>query len=125
MLAERLLSDQEIIDLYFSGLDADTVSYRAGCHASTVLNIIKRAGLSPRRRGGVKPTRPVSLTDEEIEARYHAGLTITAIAQQTGSNRENIRRLLIRRGVRLRSAQDYEIVNRVRRRRASPGLQKP
>jgi hypothetical protein len=118
VLADRLLSDQEIIDLYFSGLDADTVSYRAGCHASTVLNIIKRAGLSPRRQGGVKPTRPINLTGEEIEARYHAGLTITALAQQTGSNRENIRRLLIRRGVRLRTSQDYATVNRMRRRRA-------
>jgi hypothetical protein len=124
VLADRKLTDQEIIDLYFSGLDADAVGYRAGCHPSTVLNLIKRAGLKPRRRGGVKPVRPIAWTDDKIEAEYHAGMTITALAEQAGSNRENIRRLLVRRGVRLRTAQDYATVNRISRRRATPGLPK-
>jgi hypothetical protein len=116
-VVERRLSDQEIIDLYFSGLDADTVGYRAGCHGATVLNIIKRAGLQPRRQGGVKPTKPTAWAEDRVELEYLAGMTLTTLAEKSGINRENLRRILIRRGVRLRTLKDYADLQRARRRR--------
>jgi hypothetical protein len=116
-VVERRLPDQEIIDLYFSGLDADAVGYRAGCHGATVLNIIKRAGLKPRRQGGVKPLKPTAWAEDRVELEYLAGMTLTTLAEKSGINRENLRRILIRRGVRLRTLKDYADLQRAQRRR--------
>ena len=49
---QRLISDQGILRLYLEEeLDGDTISYRAGCSSTTVLEIIRKLGCIPDLRG--------------------------------------------------------------------------
>jgi len=43
------ISDADIVQLYQSGLSGGEVGDRAGCSASTIFNVLRAAGVKPRR----------------------------------------------------------------------------
>jgi transposase len=97
----RLLPDAEIIALYIGGMDSDSVSYRAGCCAKIVLDLVRKAGhtVRPPGRGS---GRPLKLSSEEIVRRYRSGESGVSIAVAAGCVASTIYGVLRREGVQLR-----------------------
>ena len=61
---QRLIPDEEILRLYVEErLDGDTIGYRAGCSAKTVLEIVRELGGVIQEHG---KRRTLKLTDAEI-----------------------------------------------------------
>ena len=108
-LAHRLLPDEEIVSMYLFGVDADSVGYRAGCSAGTVLKIVKAAGHQPRRRGGHKPAQQGSLPPEELIRLYKSGLSIEKVAAQSGWSAYVVRKTLLEAGTRIRPPGEQEM----------------
>lgn len=100
-LAARLIPDSEICRLYASGLDADSVAYRAGCCGTTVLAIVRAAGGAVRPAGN-NPGKPLKLTAAEICKRYLAGESGPIIADAAGCVPSTIYRVLRAHGVKMR-----------------------
>jgi hypothetical protein len=97
----RLISDEEITALYASGLDADTVGYRAGCSGSTVLTIVRASGGTVRSPGCGRD-KPLTLSAEVMVRRYLAGESGPMIAADAGCVASTIYRVLRQHGVTMR-----------------------
>jgi len=93
----RTLSDAEIADLYASGIDSDTISYRANCSGTTVIAIARAAGVEIRKKGGKRHS--LSLSDEAIARKYKGGETGPQIAREIGCTPSSIYYALRRLGV--------------------------
>lgn len=94
----RTLPDAEIVRLYVSeNLDSDTIGARAGCSATTVLDLVRAAGHEVRKPGG-RP-RNIKVPEDEICRRYLAGETGPDIARALGCTPSAIYHILRRRGV--------------------------
>jgi hypothetical protein len=100
-LTSRLVSDAEIVALYASGLDADTIGYRAGCCGTTVLAIVRASGGTVRSPGAGRD-KPLKLSAEVIVRRYLAGESGPMIADAAGCVASTVYRVLRRHGVTLR-----------------------
>lgn len=100
-LASRLIPDDKIVELYASGLDADSIGYRAGCCGTTVLNIVRDAGGTVRPAGS-NPAKPLKLTAAEICKRYLAGESGPILADAAGCTASTVYRLLRAHGVVMR-----------------------
>lgn len=98
----RLLTDDEIATLYASGLDSDSIGYRAGCSGSTVLAICRAMGVPIRPPGAPPPRKRLPLTDEQIIARYKAGESGPRIAQACDVAVTTVYYTLRRHGVTIR-----------------------
>jgi hypothetical protein len=69
--SQRPISDEEILRLYVEEkLDGDTISYRAGCSNTTVLDIVRKLGGVVRGRGRGSERKTLKLADAEIIQRY-------------------------------------------------------
>lgn len=101
-LAQRLLPDDEIVSMYLSGVDAESVGYRAGCSAGTVLKIVKSAGHQSRGRGGVKNMQLGRLPPDELVRLYESGLSMEKIAETAGCSLHMVRKTLLAAGTRIR-----------------------
>jgi len=88
--------------MYLSGVDADSVGYRAGCSAGTVLKIVRAAGHQPRGRGGVKTLLAGNLPPAELVRLYETGLSIDKVASRAGCSVHAVRKALIAAGTRIR-----------------------
>jgi hypothetical protein len=95
------LPDEQIVTLYASGLDSETVAGRAGCSGKTVLDIVRAAG-HPVRRPGAGSGRPLALTPEQIIARYEAGESGVRLADAAGCVPSTIYNILRHHNVTLR-----------------------
>jgi DNA-binding CsgD family transcriptional regulator len=96
----RTLSDEEIIRLYLSGIDSDTISYRANCSGTTVISLVRAAGHEIRKKGGRRHSLPTS--DADIAKRYTAGETGPQIARDIGCTPSSVYHVLRRLGVPIR-----------------------
>lgn len=99
----RALSDAEIIAAYVGGEDSNTVAARAHCDAGTVLYLVRRAG-HPIRPRGTRPSKSLTLSDDEIVSLYRAGLSGTVIADRAATTSGTIYNRLRRLGVQIRPA---------------------
>lgn len=70
-----------------------------GCDRITILNILKRAGVSAQRRGGVEREFSPEQLDEMVTL-YAGGLSQEKIARQIGTSQPKVSDVLIRRGAR-------------------------
>lgn len=120
--ASRLIPDDKIVELYASGLDADTVGYRAGCCGTTVLAVVRASGGTVRPPGS-NPGKPLKLSAAEICKRYQAGESGPIIADATGCVPSTIYRVLRENGVKMRdtgprtASQNATLARRRRERR--------
>jgi hypothetical protein len=89
----RLLPDDEIISLYLSGLDSETIGFRARCSGTTVLQIVRRAGHPVRPRGN-HPGTPRAFSDGEMCKRYRLGESGQQIAAAAGCSIGTVYRIL-------------------------------
>lgn len=87
--------------MYASGLDADSIGYRAGCSGSTVLAIVRASGGTVRPPGS-NPGKPLRLTAAEICKRYQAGESGPILAAAAGCVASTIYRVLRAHGVTMR-----------------------
>lgn len=108
-LSQRLLDDATVVEMYLSGVDADSVGYRAGCSAGTVLKIVRAAGHSARRRGGHKPAQQGTLPPEELVRLYKSGLSIEKVAERSGWSAYAVRKTLLSSGTRIRPPGEQEL----------------
>lgn len=97
----KLLTDEQIAELYASGLDADTIGYRAGCSGSTILAIVRASGGTVRSPGS-KPDKPLKLSAEDLVRRYQAGDSGPILAEAAGCTASTIYRVLRSHGVTIR-----------------------
>jgi hypothetical protein len=97
----KLLTDEQIAEMYASGLDADSIGYRAGCSGSTVLAVVRAHGGTVRPPGS-STGRPLALTAEELCKRYQAGESGPRLADAAGCTPSTIYRLLRHHGVVMR-----------------------
>lgn len=97
----KLLTDEQIVELYASGLDACSVGFRAGCCGTTVLVIVRAAGGTVRPPGS-NPGKPLRLSAAEICTLYRAGESGPMIASKAGCTPSTIYRLLRQHGVTMR-----------------------
>lgn len=103
---QRLLSDAEIVALYLGGLDSDTIGARAGCHSTTVLNLVRAAGHKPRKPGGVRKADAFLIPDAEICRRYQQGQSGPELADAAGCSTGSIYNVLRRNGVEPREVRE-------------------
>lgn len=96
----RSLTDEQIIHLYLSGIDSDTIGYRANCSGTTVISIVRAAGHEIRKKGGRRHSLPMS--DADIAKRYTAGETGPEIARDIGCTASSIYHVLRRLNVEIR-----------------------
>jgi hypothetical protein len=87
--------------MYASGLDADSIGYRAGCCGTTVLAIVRAAGGTVRAPGS-NPGKPLRLSADVIVRRYLAGESGPILADAAGCTPSTIYRLLRQHGVTMR-----------------------
>ena len=107
----RLISDAEILRLYMEEkLDADSISYRAGCSARTVLELVREQGGTVRGRGGRDPAKTLKLAVDVIVERYRNGESGLKLAELAGCDDGTIYRLLHQQGVVPRSARERAIM---------------
>jgi hypothetical protein len=112
---QRLISDEEILRLYAEEeMDSDTISYRAGCSSTTVLDIVRKLGGVVRGRGGCSERKTLKLTDAEIIQRYKDGASGLTLAEQAGCEPPTIYRVLHSHGVRTRTPTESGAAARVR-----------
>jgi hypothetical protein len=110
---QRLISDEEILRLYVEEeLDGDTISYRAGCSSTTVLDIVRKLGGVVRGRGGCSERKTLKLTDAEIIQRYKDGASGLTLAEQAGCEHTTIYRVLHSHGVRTRTPTESGVAAR-------------
>jgi hypothetical protein len=110
---QRLISDEEILRLYAEEeLDSDTISYRAGCSSTTVLDIVRKLGGVVRGRGGCSERKTLKLTDAEIIQRYKDGASGLTLAEQAGCEPPTIYRVLHSHGVRTRTPTESGVAAR-------------
>lgn len=98
MRAPRTLSDEEIVALYASGTDSDSIGFRAGCSGTTVLKIVRDAG-EPIRAAGGRPAVKLLLTDQQIIDRYNAGESGTKLGAAAQCVPSTIYRILRSAGI--------------------------
>lgn len=96
----RTLADDEIIRLYLSGIDSDTIGYRANCSGTTVIALVRAAGHEIRKKGGRRHS--LSLSDEAIARKYKGGETGPQIAREIGCTPSSIYHALRRLNVEIR-----------------------
>jgi hypothetical protein len=84
--------------LYLSGLDSETIGFRANCSPTTVIDIVRRAGHPIRPRGN-RPGPRRSMEDGEMIKRYRLGETGQQIADAAGCSVGTVYRILQREGV--------------------------
>jgi len=97
----KLLTDEQIVELYASGLDACSVGFRAGCCGTTVLVIVRAAGGTVRPPGS-NPGKPLRLSAEDLVRRYRAGESGPILAAAAGCTPSTVYRLLRAHGVTMR-----------------------
>jgi hypothetical protein len=115
---QRLIPDEEILRLYVEErLDGDTIGYRAGCGAKTVLEIVRALGGVVREHG---ERRTLKLTDAEIIQRYKDGATGKALAKQAGCGATLIYRVLHSNGVEVRTRTETGAATRAALRTGKP-----
>lgn len=115
-MRKRTLTDIEIVDLYLSGTDSLTVALQANCDAQTVLNLVREAGGTVRRRGGRKPTRQLKIPIQEAVRLYQSGQSVTTVAQAAGVDPMTMRTRLRGAGVEIRSVKDVALLRRLQGR---------
>lgn len=121
--ASRLIPDQQIFEMYVSGIDADSIGFRAGCCGTTVLQIVRSLGGTVRSPGAGRD-KPLKLTAAEICKRYQAGESGPILAAASGCTASTIYRVLRAHGVTPRdtgprTASQNAALARRRRERAS------
>jgi hypothetical protein len=97
----RLLPDDQIVSMYLSGVDSDTVGNRAGCAAKIVLQLVRAAG-GTVRRPGLGAGRQLKLPESEIVQRYRAGESGVKVADAAGCCPASIYSILRKHGVPVR-----------------------
>jgi hypothetical protein len=97
----RKLTDSEIVRLYLSGLDSNTVGYQAQCSGTTVLELVRAAG-GAVRRPGTRPDPPLLLSEDDICARYAADESGPKIAAAAGCAAGTVYKVLRKHGVLIR-----------------------
>lgn len=119
---QRTLPDEEIVALYAGGLDSDTIAARANCNATTVLDLVRRAGETVRRPGGRPRPDSHRLSDAEICERYRKGQNGPDIADAAGCATSSIYNILKRNGIPRRDAANAARANAAasRARRLGP-----
>lgn len=96
---KRRLSPQQIkqlVDRYEQGASITTLSREAGIARPTLRNLLRKAGVAPRRRG---------MTPEDEDKAisfYESGLTIYEVIDRVGYSYGVINRMLHKRGVKVR-----------------------
>lgn len=117
----RLLSDAEIVRLYVSGRDADSIGFDAGCSGSTVLNIVRAAGHEIRRSGG-RRRLALAIPRDQIIQMYRDGQSGPQIAAVAGCTPSAVYHVLRAAGVPIRdSASAGQLAERLRGRRRDRG----
>jgi hypothetical protein len=106
---QRRLSDTEIVELYRQDLDGESIGIAAGCSGTTVLAIVRAAGVPIRQRGKGSTGRrkQLALSDEEIISRYQNGASGPEIAEAAGCTAEVIYRTLRNANVPRRSPYSH------------------
>lgn len=116
MARKRLLTDEQIVDLYLSGIDSYTVGLRANCDATEVLKKVRAAGHQVRKRGG-RPLLSLSIPIEQAVKLYQQdGLSVQDVADRAGVNRATMAKALRRAGIPIRTLQDVADLKRITRR---------
>ena len=77
-------TDEEIVARYLGGSSSLDVALDAGCTAECVRDLVLKAGHKMRKRGGRKPNRERSISDDELVRRYEAGESGVALADLCG-----------------------------------------
>ena len=98
----RLLSDDQITDLYVSGETADAIAQEAGCCGVTVLEIVRRAGVPVRKPGAPPSHKHLAISSAEIIRRYRDGQSGLLIADAAGCTPSTVYRVLRSHGVEVR-----------------------
>lgn len=91
--------EQAVVVEYPHVKSSQVLADKYGCDRITILNILKRAGVSAQRRGGVEREFNPEQMDEMV-ALYTGGLSQENIAAQLGTSQRKVSAVLIRRGAR-------------------------
>lgn len=89
---------EEIKDLYLSGFSAKFIGERFNASGDTVLNILRSLNIKLRR----KPLDINRVEKNIIISDYKSGFTLASLAKRLNTDRETIKRFLIKEGVDLR-----------------------
>lgn len=113
----RALTDQQIVNMYVGGMDAESVGFKAGCSGSTVLNLVRAAGQTVRPSGGRRRST-LSIPESEVVRLYLDGQSGPQIAVIAGCTPSAVYHILRRRNVPIRdSASAGRIAERLRAKR--------
>lgn len=102
---QRRLPDQEIVSLYLSGLDSETIGCRANCSPTTVIGIVRSAGHPIRPRGN-RPGTTRTMSDGEIIKAYRNGKSGQQIAAAAGCSTGTVYRVLVANNVERRPSNN-------------------
>jgi len=107
----RTLSDAEIVARYVAGATSGTIAFYANCDSTTVLDIVRAAGETVRRRGGRPCEDTRTLSDAEICQRYRDGLNGPEIARAATCALSSVYNILRRNNVERREPGEASRVN--------------
>jgi hypothetical protein len=108
---KRTLTDDEIVEMYLSGVDSYTVGLRGNLDATYVLKIVRAAGHQVRKRGG-RPRTDLAIPIDQAAKLYDSGLSVQEIADQAGVDRATMSAALKRAGVQIRTLQEAAFLKR-------------
>jgi hypothetical protein len=121
-----MIPDDKIVEMYASGIDADSIGYRAGCCGTTVLTIVRASGGTVRPPGS-NPGKPLRIDEATICKLYRAGESGPIIAAAAGCAPSTVYRILRSHGVTMRdtgprtASQNATLARRRRERRDANG----
>lgn len=116
----RRLTDEQAVELYVGGMDAESVGFQAGCSGTTVLNLVRAAGVPVRSASGRRKS-PLGIPESEVIDLYLDGQSGPQIAAVAGCTPSAVYHVLRRAGVPIRdSASAGKLAERLRTRRRNP-----
>lgn len=92
--------EQRIAEMYQQGMPAEEIARRVGClHASTILRVLKRGGVTGRGRGYGRTPAMVWRHGDRVRALYESGLSVHEIGREIGSADSVVKRILAGVGI--------------------------
>lgn len=95
----RLMTDEQICEMYAEHGDSFTVGLHANCSSTTVLTIVRRHGGKIGTPGGVRMVRVLKLTAEQMCQRYKAGESGPSLAKAAGCSTGTVYKTLEAHGI--------------------------
>lgn len=91
--------------LFQQGMRVSEIAVRFGCNADNLSKALRARGVDTSRRVYRPAHNRKDVPEEELVAKYRAGASELALAEEYGINRRSIRQRLLKHGVECRGRQ--------------------